>query len=605
MSSELVPATYLDASRRRRTIAPAVRAAVRAAMGLGADEEPSAAPVAIVPRGALLPAAGDLVLEDGTTLGVVAAMPHDAPFGYHRLAGDNGRDWLLVTGPGRCHLPADLRAWGWPVQLATTRSLASWGIGDLADLGTLARWAADEGARFLAVSPLGAPNPGPVPEPSPYYPSTRRFGNPLHLAIADVPGARATPELEAAGRALSATPLVDRRRVWELKRAAREHAWAGGAFDRPAFDAWRAEQADSLERWATFVVLGERLGAGWRSWPARYRDPGSRAVREIAEQEADRVAFHAWIQWCFDRQLRAASQPIRRIADIPVGSDPGGFDAWDWQAQLAMDATAGAPPDRFNESGQDWGLPPFVPHRLQLAAYRPFIEMLRASLRHAGGLRIDHVLGLFRLWWVPAGHDPRDGAYVTYPTDELLEIVALESHRAGAIVIGEDLGTVPAGVRHELRRRRLLSTRLAMFERRPPARWPRRALAAVTTHDLPTVAGVMSGADLADQAASGVTPDRRGLQLVRSRLMRVAGAGRDAGVREVLLGLHRAVSGSPSMLVAATLEDALGVAERPNMPGTAQRRPANWSRPLPMTIDEVAEDPGVRALIEALRREPG
>ncbi|HEX5040362.1 MAG TPA: 4-alpha-glucanotransferase [Candidatus Limnocylindria bacterium] len=604
MSVDLVPAGYLDASRRRRTIAPGVRAAVRAAMGLGPGEEPPDASVAVVPRGSPLPVPGELVLEDGTSLGRQPRMPRDAPFGYHRLAADDGREWLLITGPGRCHLPDDLRAWGWTVQLATTRSAASWGIGDLGDLGMLGRWAADEGAGFLAVSPLGAPNPGPVPEPSPYYPSTRRFGNPLHLAIGDVPGA-ASPDVDAGGRALSHAPLVDRRRVWELKRTALERAWEDAAFDRPALEAWRAEQPDSLRRWATFVVLSERLGAGWRSWPARYRDPASRAVRDLASQEADRVAFHEWIQWCFDRQLRAASQPIRRIADIPVGSDPGGFDAWDWQGQLAMDATAGAPPDRFNETGQDWGLPPFVPHRLRLAGYRPFIEMLRAQLRHAGGLRIDHVLGLFRLWWLPAGHDPRDGAYVTYPTEELLEIVALESQRAGAIVIGEDLGTVPAGVRRELRRRRLLSTRLALFERRPPARWPRRALAAVTTHDLPTVAGVWSGADLADQAASGVAPDRRGLQLLRRRLARVAGVGRDAALRQLVLGLHRAVSGSPSMLVAAMLEDAVGVTTRPNLPGTGERRPANWSRPLPITIDELVDDPGVRALTEALRREPG
>jgi 4-alpha-glucanotransferase len=603
VSSDLVPATYLDASRRRRTIAPEVRAAVLRAMDLSPGEKAPEAPVAVVRRGARLPAAGDLALEDGTTLGRVPAMPRDAPFGYHHLAAEDGREWLLVTGPGRCHLPDDLRAWGWSVQLATTRSRASWGIGDLADLGRLARWAADEGAGFLAVSPLGAPNPGRLPEPSPYYPSTRRFGNPLHLAISDVPGSGSTDA--AGGRALNDAPLVDRPRIWALKRAALERAWQAASFDRPAFEAWRAEQGEALERWAAFVVLSERLGAGWRSWPSRYRDPASDAVRRVATDEADRVAFHAWVQWCFDRQLRAASQPIRRIADIPVGSDPGGFDAWDWQGQLAMDATAGAPPDRFNETGQDWGLPPFVPHRLQQAGYRPFIEMLRAQLRHAGGLRIDHVLGLFRLWWVPVGHDPRDGAYVTYPTDELLEIVALESQRAGAIIIGEDLGTVPAGVRRELRRRRLLSTRLALFERRQPSRWPRGALAAVTTHDLPTVAGVWSGADLADQAASGVAPDRRDLALLRRRLVRAAAAGREPGLSRLLLGLHRAIARSPSMLVAATLEDAVRAAARPNMPGTGERRPANWSRPLPMTIEELADDPGVRALTETLRRGPG
>jgi 4-alpha-glucanotransferase len=602
VSADLVATTYLDASRRRRTIAAEVRIAVRAAMGLAPDEEPPDAPVAVVPRGSRLPAAGDLVLEDGTTFGRAASMPPDAPYGCHRLAADDGRDWLLITGPGRCHLPPDLRTWGWTVQLATTRSRASWGIGDLEDLRTLARWAARRGAGFLAVSPLGAPNPGPVPEPSPYYPSTRRFGNPLHLAIGQVPGA-ASAELDAAGQALNDAPLVDRQRIWRLKREALEGAWNEAAFDRAAFDSWRAAQGGPLERWATFVVLSERLRPGWRSWPEPYRNPRSRAVQQLASRDADRVAFHAWLQWCFDRQLRAASEPITRIADIPVGSDPGGFDAWDWQDQLAMGATAGAPPDRFNEAGQDWGLPPFVPHRLRMAGYRPFIDMLRAHLRHAGGLRIDHVLGLFRLWWVPHGHDPRRGAYVRYRTDELLEIVALESHRAGAIVIGEDLGTVPAGVRRELRRRRLLSTRLTLFEQRPPARYPRRALAAVTTHDLPTIVGVWSGADLADQAASGVTPDGRGLALLRRRLARAAGAGDDAGLRDLAIGLHRSLAASPSMLVAATLEDAVGVATRPNLPGTGHARPANWSRPLPMSIEGITRDPAVRMLGDALRRE--
>jgi 4-alpha-glucanotransferase len=606
VSTAIVPATYLDARRRRRAIAPEVRATVLAAMGLEPGAEPPDAPVAVVPRGSRPPVAGNLVLEDGTSLGRAPTVPRDAPFGYHRLAADDGREWLLITGPGRCHLPADLHAWGWTVQLATTRSRRSWGIGDLADLRRLAAWSTTIGATFLAVSPLGAPNPGQVPEPSPYYPSTRRFGNPLHLAIDELPGAEALPaELAADGRALNDAPLVDRQDVWALKLAALERAWERATYDRAAFEAWRSARGVPLERWATFAVLSARFGAGWRSWPEPYRDPSSSAVRRVATDEAERIAFHAWLQWCFDLQLRAASEPIMRIADIPVGSDPGGFDAWDWQGQLAMDATAGAPPDRFNEVGQDWGLPPFVPHRLRMAGYRPFIDMLREQLRHAGGLRIDHVLGLFRLWWVPAGHDPGDGAYVSYPTDELLEIVALESHRAGAIVIGEDLGTVPAGVRRELRRRRLLSTRLALFERQPPSRYPRRSLAAVTTHDLPTIAGVWSGADLADQAASGMAPDRRGLDLVRGRLSRAAGLGHDAGLRDLVVEVHRSLAASPSMLVAASLEDAVGVATRPNLPGTGLRRPANWSRPLPLVIEELATDDGVRELARALDRDAG
>jgi 4-alpha-glucanotransferase len=322
----------------------------------------------------------------------------------------------------------------------------------------------------------------------------------------------------------------------------------------------------------------------------------------VTAEASDRVAFHAWLQLCFDEQLAEASHPLPRLADMPVGVDPGGFDAWDWQEQLAIGASIGAPPDRFNTAGQDWGLPPFIPHGLRDAGYRPFIDTIRAQLRHAGGLRIDHVLGLFRLWWVPETSGPADGAYVRQPTDELLEIVALESHRAGAVVVGEDLGTVPAGVRAELRRRRLLSTRLALFERRPPARYPRQALAAVTTHDLPTIAGLMSGSDLDDQRAAGFDPDPAATDALRARLRSAAGVGADASADAVRIALHRALAESPSMLVAATLEDALGVEERPNLPGTVPPQRDNWSLALPVPIDDFPGDPRVAGLVEALRR---
>ena len=278
-------------------------------------------------------------------------------------------------------------------------------------------------------------------------------------------------------------------------------------------------------------------------------------MKQVAAEAPHRIGFHAWVQWCFDLQLAAASADVRRIADMPVGVDPGGFDAWDWQEQLALGASIGVPADRFSVQGQDWGMPPFVPHRLREAGYRPFIETVRAQLRHAGGLRIDHVLGLFRLWWVPKGMT--DGAYVRQPTDELLEIVALESHRAGAIVIGEDLGTVPTGVRNELRRRRMLSTRLALFEREPPDRYPRLALAGVTTHDLPTVAGLLTGSDLDDQAAAGVSPDPDGLAKLRDRLLAAAGVGEGAELEDVVLGLHR---GAGRLAVGAGRRHARGCA---------------------------------------------
>ena len=603
MSEPLVGDSYVDAFRDRRPIAPDVRAAVMAAMGLEPDEEPSAGEhVAIVRRGAPLPFRGEVVLEDGTALEDAERMPVDAPFGYHRLVGEDGTERLLITGPGRCHLPRGLRGWGWAIQLAASRSAESWGIGDLADLRRLGDWSAMRGASFLAVSPLGAPNPGPTPEASPYYPSTRRFGNPLHLRVEDVPGTADVEELAAAGRALDAEPLIDRNRVLRLKQAALERIWAAGIPDREEFEAWRSERGATLERWAVFVVLTERFGPGWASWPEGYRDPDGPAVAAAVREADDRIGFHAWVQWCFDRQLATASEPLRRIADMPVGVDPGGFDAWDWQDQLAIGASVGAPPDRFNVAGQDWGLPPFIPHRLQQAGYRPFIDTIRAQLRHAGGLRIDHVLGLFRLWWIPAGADAERGAYVRYPTDELLEIVALESHRAQAVVVGEDLGTVPPGVRAELRKRNLLSSRLVLFERVPPERYPRQAVAGVTTHDLPTMAGIWTGSDLQDQEAAGTSPDPDSLAPLRARLAEAADSAADAELDEVVTAVHRRLARSPSALVAATLEDALRVETRPNLPGTVSRQRDNWSVALPQPLEDIETDPRVLALTEALRR---
>ncbi len=602
MSDPHVEISWRDAFRVQRTVPEEVATAVRRAMGLADGEAPAGDVPGIVRRGERLPWPGVVRLEDGTELGHLEVMPRDAPFGSHRLLGDGGQDRLLITGPGRCHLPPALREWGWAVQLPSVRSEASWGIGDLADLRDLGRWSAEANAGFVAVSPLGAPNPGPLPEASPYYPSTRRFGNPLLLRVEDIPAAVDCSDLARAGRALNLDPRIDRRRVLEAKRSALERIWAAGIPDRSAFDAWCREQGEALERWGVFCVLTERLGPGWQRWPESFRTPTAPDASRVAVEEPERVAFHGWVEWCFDRQLSSASAEIRRVADLPVGVDTGGFDAWEWQDQLALGASIGAPPDRFNAAGQSWGLPPFIPHRLRAARYRPLIDTLRAQLRHAGGLRIDHVLGLFRLWWIPDGGGPDRGAYVRYPTDELLEIVAIESERAGAVVIGEDLGTVPPGVRRELRRRRLLSTRLALFERVPPARYPRQAFAGVTTHDLPTIAGTLSGADLDDQRAAGVMPDPSALDILRRRLRTAAGIGGQADAEQLSVALHRRLALSPASMVAATLEDALGVEERPNLPGTTSAQRANWSQPLPMPLEAITRDAGVASLVRELDR---
>jgi 4-alpha-glucanotransferase len=470
----------------------------------------------------------------------------------------------------------------------------------------LADWSAQLGAGALLVSPIGASNPAPEPEPSPYYPSSRRFRNPLYLALEEVPGyAALAAELEPLGReaqALNGRPAIARGRVQAIKLAALERLWRArhviGQRDS-AFAEFTAAQGAPLRQWCVFAALSEELGPGWLHWPRELRDPGATAVHRAAERLADRVGFHSWLQWLLDRQLAAASRATPLIGDLPVGFDPAGFDAWAWQALLAP-ASIGAPPDVFNPAGQRWGLPPFTPHRLRLAGYRPFVETIRSSLAHSGGLRIDHVLGLFRQWWVPDGADPADGAYVRQATDELLAVLAIESQRAGAIVIGEDLGTVAAGMRRRLASANVLSTRLGFFERRPPTRWPRRSLAAMTTHDLPTVAGVWTGEDLADQARAGVAPNARGLARLRGRLSVLAGVADDAALKEVVVRAHAALGAAPTVLAQATLEDALLEPRRPNLPGTERAQRDNWSRSLPASLEGIERDPFVRRLARAI-----
>ncbi len=612
---KIVPERYLDAFDRVATVDPRARRAVLEAMGLdpvapsrGREEGADPEPVALGRPGEWLSSPAELVLEDGSVLGRVARLPHDLPFGYHHLLHQR-RDQLLLVPPRRCAPPDPPRAWAWAVQLPALRSSASWGIGDLGDLRALAAWSHRVGAGALVVSPLGAPNPSPEPEPSPYYPSTRRFRNPLLVRIEAVPGAGdpalGIAALAAEARELNKAPLLDRARVASLKQRALERIWAAGAARRDDTVAplrtFRERFGASLRSWAVFAALAQVHGPGWRTWPAAYRSPGSPEVSAFAAAHADTVAFHEWVQWVLDEQLRAAGEVgVALVNDLPVGFDPGGFDAWAWQELIAGNVRIGAPPDRFNPQGQDWGLPPFVPHRLREAHLAPFVETVRAALHHSGGLRMDHVMGLFRLWWIPVAGP--GGAYVRYPVDELLAVLAIESRRANAVIIGEDLGTVERGVRGMLGRHGLLSTRVVYFERRALNRYPRGAYATVTTHDLPTLAGVWRGTDLDDQRAAGGDPDPRDLDRLRRRVVRAAGIGAEASLEAAVIGVHRALAASPAALVGATLEDALRVERRPNLPGTTDAQRPNWSVALPATLDAIQRDPFVARLASVLRR---
>jgi 4-alpha-glucanotransferase len=537
---------------------------------------------------------------------VDGALPSDLPLGYHDIRPLDGRAARrLIVAPDRCHLPDGLRAWAWAIQLYALRSRESWGMGDLADLRRLGDWSAGEiGAGAIVLNPLHAPLPLVPQEPSPYFPSSRRYRNPLYLRVEDVPGAAAAglpvERLAAQGHALNAERRIDRDAVFRLKQAALGDLWTRTSPGPSGFLRYRTDQGQGLEEFATFCALVEHHGSGWRRWPAEHRHPTTPAVARFAAERKDRVAFHAWLQWLLDEQLARAGRALRLVTDLAIGFDGEGADAWAWQDLLARGVTVGAPPDDFAPEGQDWGLPPFVPHRLRAAGYAPFIETVRAGLRHARGMRIDHVMGLFRLYWVPGGATARAGAYVRYPTDDLLAILALESERAGAVIIGEDLGTVEPGVRERLLAERILSTRVGWFESGPPADYPRLSLAAVTTHDLPTVRGLWTGSDLEEQAAVGIRPNVEGTEELRARLRALTGLAEGAPVDAMSLAVHRRLAEAPSILIAATLGDALGVAERPNLPGTLSDRRANWSIALPRTLEEIESDPRVRAIGDAL-----
>ncbi|HEX2041228.1 MAG TPA: 4-alpha-glucanotransferase [Acidimicrobiales bacterium] len=601
---------YSDAAGAWREPPASTLDAVLAALGAAGEQPPDESPVVTARPGTVVAAdrPTDLVLEDGTELALGAGqpLPADLPLGYHSLADpDDGSRRTLVLSPGACMLPANAPTWGWAVQLYAARSGSSWGIGDLSDLAMLARWSAAElGAGLLLVNPLHAAVPVLPQDASPYYPSSRRFRNPLYLDVEEVPGAGDLgTELEVparAGRALDDGRRIDRDAVFNLKMPALARLWErfGGGV---GFDEWRAEQGDALEAYATFCVLSEEHGRPWHSWPSGLRHPAGPDVAAFRSRHHRRVDFHCWLQWLLDVQLARASAEVPVVHDLAVGFDPGGADAWEWQDVLAHGMSVGAPPDEFNSRGQDWGLPPFDPWRLRAASYRPFVETVRSAFRHAGGLRLDHVMGLFRLFWVPHGATPADGTYVRYPAADLLDIVALESHRAGAYVVGEDLGTVEDEVRAELAARRILSYRLLWFEDRDPADWPERALAAVTTHDLPTVAGLWSGRDLQHQRDADMAPNEGGEAALREKLGRLCGLERDAPPEEAVIGAYAALSRAPSLLLAASLDDALAVEERPNMPGTVDEWP-NWSIALPVPLERIRDDPRPAEIARLLRR---
>jgi 4-alpha-glucanotransferase len=581
-------------------------ARILAAMG-ARDEGPPAPPVRVITTDEPFRSETAVAIEvegGGRESLTNGRLPPDLPFGYHRLVHADGSTSRVILSPGVCFLPLTLSVWGWAVQLYSARSHDSWGIGDFHDLAGLGRWARSVGAGAMLVNPLGAVAPGIPQQPSPYFPSSRCFLNPMYLRIEDLPGAAdAGDELTRfaeRGRALNSGSFIDRDAVYTAKMGALEVLW--NRFDGASeFEDYRIERGALLRDFATHTALVERYGSDHASWPAGLARPDSLQTDQWRRANQQRVTRHEWLQWHLDEQLQAASGESGLIHDLPVGVDPAGADAWMWQDVFAEGIGVGAPPDELAPTGQGWGLAPFDPWKLQAAGYEPFIQTVRAALRHGAGLRVDHVMGLFRLYWIPDGMPSSAGTYVRYPARDLLSILALESHRAGAYIIGEDLGTVEAEVRAEMSKRNMLSYRVMWFERAPPSSYPRLSLATVTNHDLPTIAGVWTGADVEEQQRVLGSSNVDGANAIRERLRKLASCPDDTPVEEVIERAYALLADAPNMVKIATLEDALAVRRRPNMPGTTTERP-NWSLPLPLSIEALERDPLVTRIAQLLSR---
>nr|WP_240157520.1 4-alpha-glucanotransferase [Pseudonocardia broussonetiae] len=558
-------------------------------------------------RGRDLPEPGVLVDEDGGRR-EVTAIPAGLEPGWYSLELGERTVTVVVAPPA---LPDADRTWGWMLQLYALRSAGSWGIGDLGDLRDFTAWTGSEhGAGAVLLNPLHAFTPVPPVQPSPYTPSSRRFGTPLALRVTDLPAyarADAATRAEVDALAPAATERIEHDRVWAAKRSALELLWR--AEGRPSPDV-----APDLAEFATFCALAERHGGRWSRWPEELRRP--------LVEDGPRTAFHAWVQVQVQEQLRAVRETareagVRVIHDLAVGCDPEGADGWALQDVLALGVRVGAPPDAFSQQGQDWGLPPWRPDRLDATGYAAYRDLLRALLRQADGLRIDHVAGLWRLWWVPPGESADRGTYVHYDAEVMLAVLTLEAHRAGALVVGEDLGTVEPEVTEGLAERHMLGSAVLWFTRDlddpdepllDPARWPEDSVATISTHDLPTAAGFLRGEHVRARADLGLLDDPEaeerkaaGERAEMVALLREHGfAAEGASEEELVVAMHALLASTPSRLVLVSPYDVVGEVRQPNLPGTVDEYP-NWRLPLPESLEELYRDPRVAAVVDAVR----
>jgi 4-alpha-glucanotransferase len=615
---------YTDADGREHRADPVMRAAIHQAMGAPKDGSggpgESAAVRIIYPNESFTATAPrEITREDGSSLRVDAGTAvswDELTAGYHRaVEPSTGASTSLIVTPGRCHVDPTLKAWGWAVQLYAMRSTDSWGFGDFRDLRRLNEWSVGHGSSMVLINPLHAPSPVASPQPSPYFPTSRIAKSPLHLCIEEVPGwERADPSLRATAalaRSLNNDRRIDRDKVYAAKIEALTALWSNfpdaGADLQESFEAFMASRGNALHPIATFFALVEMHGGDWRAWPSALRDSKSNDVASFAANN-DRVRFHLWVQWLCDRQLadagRVGTARFDVMTDLAIGCDRAGADAWVTPEAFCLNMSVGAPPDTFNQLGQNWGLPPFNPWKLREIGYEPFIQTVRAAMTGAGALRMDHVMGLFRLYWIPEGATAQQGCYVYLPFRDLLGIVALESARSGAYVVGEDLGTVEPYVREELSAARIYGYQLLQFETVPATELRADVVAAVTTHDLPTIPGLWSGSDTQAQLDLHLAPNVDRVAAVRSSVAARAGVEPNdpsVNVDDVVLGVYRDLATAPCAVLNATLDDALGIEERPNMPGTIDEWP-NWRIALPVPLEAILADPRVAAVADALRR---
>ncbi len=591
-------------------------------------------------------------------------LPADLEPGYWRLQLDGAAAYcLLVVAPAQCWVARPLqegqRWWGCTVQLYALRSARNWGIGDFGDLRRLVETTARQGASFVGLSPLHALFPHRPEVASPYSPSSRNALNPIYLdvqSLVDMGGCEsACARVDSAAfqqrlRHLREGELVDYPGVAATKdevlmllwRHFRQWDLGRGTARGSHFSAFMARRRETLGRHALFEALQAHLFAadpqvwGWPAWPQAYHDPDGEAVRAFAREHAAAVQFRFWLQWLAELQLEAAQRCARHrgmglglYCDLAVGANEGGGETWSQPRLYARGMHVGAPPDPLNALGQDWGLPPLNPLALTAARYRPFIEILRANMRHCGALRLDHVMSLMRLFWTGS----EGGTYVRYPLQDLLGILALESQRHQCMVIGEDLGNVAPAMREAMRNKHLLFYRPLLFERseggafKPPARWEAQALAVVSTHDLPTLRGFWRGEDLELLARLQLFPDEaaheqqviaraedrvRLLLALQHEALLPEGASAQAtclpdATPEFMEAVYAFLARTPAWLVGVQLEDVTGQALQVNVPGTTEDRFPNWRRKLDVDVDELASDPrfaSVAAVLRAQRSGP-